>query len=116
MAWATPLFHGVEIMRTLAHPRRLRIIHRLAAGPAEVGRIAVDLGLSQPNVSQHLAGMRAAGVVEDHDRLPELLDVDEQVAVGRALVQALAGDGDDSRRAGDDVAGDGDTAARCATA
>jgi len=57
-----------EIMRTLAHPRRLRIIHRLAAGPVEVGRIAADLGISQPNVSQHLAGMRAAGVVEAERR------------------------------------------------
>lgn len=53
-----------EIMRTLAHPRRLRIIHRLAGGPVEVGRIATDLGISQPNASQHLAVMRAAGVVE----------------------------------------------------
>jgi DNA-binding transcriptional ArsR family regulator len=53
-----------EIMRTLAHPRRLRIIHRLAAGPIEVGRIAADLGISQPNASQHLAVMRAVGVVE----------------------------------------------------
>jgi ArsR family transcriptional regulator, virulence genes transcriptional regulator len=53
-----------EIMRTLANPRRLRIIHRLAGGPVEVGRIAADLGISQPNVSQHLAVMRAAGVVE----------------------------------------------------
>ena len=53
-----------EILRTLAHPRRLRIIHRLAGGPVEVGRIAVDLGISQPNASQHLAVMRAAGVVE----------------------------------------------------
>lgn len=57
-----------EIMRTLAHPRRLRIIHRLAAGPVEVGRIAADLGISQPSVSQHLAGMRAAGVVEAERR------------------------------------------------
>jgi len=53
-----------EIMRTLANPRRLRIIHRLAGEPVEVGRIAADLGISQPNVSQHLAVMRAAGVVE----------------------------------------------------
>jgi DNA-binding transcriptional ArsR family regulator len=53
-----------EIMRTLANPRRLRIIHRLAGGPVEVGRIAADIGISQPNVSQHLAVMRAAGVVE----------------------------------------------------
>ena len=53
-----------EILRTLAHPSRLRIIHRLAGGPVEVGRIAADLGISQPNASQHLAVMRAAGVVE----------------------------------------------------
>lgn len=53
-----------EIMRTLAHPRRLGIIHCLASGPVEVGRIARDLGISQPNASQHLAVMRAAGVVE----------------------------------------------------
>ena len=53
-----------DIMRTLAHPRRLRIIHLLAGGPVEVGRIALDLGISQPNASQHLAVMRTAGVVE----------------------------------------------------
>jgi DNA-binding transcriptional ArsR family regulator len=53
-----------EIMRTLAHPRRLRIIHRLSTGPVEVGRLAADLGISQPNASQHLAVMRAVGVVE----------------------------------------------------
>ena len=53
-----------EVMRTLAHPRRLQVIHRLSDGPVEVGRIAADLGMSQPNVSQHLAVMRAAGIVE----------------------------------------------------
>lgn len=53
-----------DIMRTLAQPRRLQIIHRLVAGPVEVSRIALDLGISQPNASQHLAVMRNAGVVE----------------------------------------------------
>ena len=53
-----------DIMRTLAQPRRLQIIHRLIEGPVEVSRIAVDLGISQPNASQHLAVMRNAGVVE----------------------------------------------------
>jgi DNA-binding transcriptional ArsR family regulator len=53
-----------EIMRTLAHPRRLQMIHRLAGGPVEVGRIAADLGISQPSASQHLAVMRSAGVVD----------------------------------------------------
>ena len=48
-----------EVLRTLASPRRLEILHRLADGPCEVGRLAEGLGLSQPNVSQHLAVLRA---------------------------------------------------------
>lgn len=53
-----------EVLKTLASPRRLEIIHLLSAGPREVGRLAEEMGISQPNVSQHLAVMRAAGVVE----------------------------------------------------
>jgi ArsR family transcriptional regulator len=53
-----------EVLKVLASPRRLEILHVLADGPMEVGRIAVALGASQPNVSQHLAVMRAAGMVE----------------------------------------------------
>ncbi|HEX8939159.1 MAG TPA: metalloregulator ArsR/SmtB family transcription factor [Candidatus Limnocylindrales bacterium] len=53
-----------EVLKTLASPRRLEIIHRLADGPCEVSRLAEEIGISQPNVSQHLAVMRAAGVVE----------------------------------------------------
>ncbi len=52
------------VLKTLANPRRLEIIHRLAEGPCEVGRLAEGLGVSQPNVSQHLAVMRSAGLVE----------------------------------------------------
>lgn len=53
-----------EVLRTLASPRRLDILHALVDGPREVGRLAEALGMSQPNVSQHLAVMRAAGIVE----------------------------------------------------
>jgi DNA-binding transcriptional ArsR family regulator len=53
-----------EVLKVLASPRRLDILHRLADGPCEVGRLAADVGVSQPNVSQHLAVMRAAGIVE----------------------------------------------------
>ncbi len=53
-----------EVLKVLASPRRLEILHRLAEGPMEVGRLAEALGASQPNVSQHLAVMRAAGIVE----------------------------------------------------
>ena len=53
-----------EVLKTLANARRLEILHRLVDGPCEVSRLAVDLGVSQPNVSQHLAILRTAGVVD----------------------------------------------------
>lgn len=53
-----------DILKTLASPRRLEILHRLALGPTEVSRLAADLAMSQPNVSQHLGVMRAAGIVD----------------------------------------------------
>jgi DNA-binding transcriptional ArsR family regulator len=53
-----------EVLRTLASPRRLEILHRLAAGPCEVGRLAETLGMSQPSASQHLAVLRVSGLVE----------------------------------------------------
>jgi ArsR family transcriptional regulator len=53
-----------EVLKTLSNPRRLEIIHLLADGPREVSRLAAEMGISQPNVSQHLALMRAAGLVE----------------------------------------------------
>jgi ArsR family transcriptional regulator len=53
-----------QVLKILASPRRLEILHWLAEGPIEVGRLAEALGVSQPNVSQHLAVMRSAGIVD----------------------------------------------------
>ena len=53
-----------EILKTLANPLRIEILHLLADGPREVGRLARLIGVSQPNVSQHLAVLRTAGLVE----------------------------------------------------
>jgi DNA-binding transcriptional ArsR family regulator len=53
-----------EVLKTLASPRRLEILHVVARGPIEVGRLAAVIGASQPNVSQHLAVLRSAGIVE----------------------------------------------------
>ncbi len=52
------------VLRILAHPRRLEMLHLLAEGPMEVGRLARQLGISQPNASQHLALLRSSGLVE----------------------------------------------------
>ncbi|HET7726736.1 MAG TPA: metalloregulator ArsR/SmtB family transcription factor [Candidatus Limnocylindrales bacterium] len=53
-----------EVLKTLASARRLEILHALAREPREVSRIAAELGVSQPNVSQHLAVLRSTGLVE----------------------------------------------------
>jgi DNA-binding transcriptional ArsR family regulator len=51
-------------IRALASPHRLRIVELLTGGPHEVNGIARFLGAGQATVSQHLAVMRAAGLVE----------------------------------------------------
>ena len=53
-----------DVLKVLSSSTRLEILHLLADGPIDVGRIAGAIGVSQPNVSQHLAVMRAAGLVE----------------------------------------------------
>ena len=52
-----------ELFATLASPRRLALVQRLAASPATVGELAEDLGVSQPLVSQHLRVLRQARLV-----------------------------------------------------
>lgn len=53
------------LLKSLASPMRLRIIHHLGeAGPVEVRKLAELFGLSQPAVSQHLAALRSVGLVE----------------------------------------------------
>jgi DNA-binding transcriptional ArsR family regulator len=75
-----------EVLKTLASPRRLEILHKLANGPIEVGRLAEAIGASQPNASQHLAVLRNAGIVEAERDGREvryrLTDPDVMVACG----------------------------------
>lgn len=53
-----------SLLRTLASPYRLRIVHLLGTGPREVNEVSRALDLSQTATSQHLGAMRAAGLVE----------------------------------------------------
>ncbi len=50
--------------KALADVNRLRIVRRLAEGPATVGELIDTVGLSQPLVSWHISRLKAAGVVE----------------------------------------------------
>jgi ArsR family transcriptional regulator len=79
------------VLKVLASPRRLEILHRLAEGPLEVGRLAAALGASQPNVSQHLAVMRSAGIVdaERDGREIRYRLVDPEVLVACAVMRGV---------------------------
>jgi len=80
-----------EVLKILASPRRLEILHVLADGPIEVGRLAAVLGVSQPNVSQHLAVMRTAGMVESERDGREIRYrlVDPEVLVACAVMRGV---------------------------
>ncbi len=53
-----------EISKTLAHPIRLAILHTLKNGEKTVNSLTETLGASQSNISQHLALMRKARIVQ----------------------------------------------------
>jgi ArsR family transcriptional regulator, nickel/cobalt-responsive transcriptional repressor len=50
-------------MQALAAPSRVLILGRLRGGPSNVGRLARDVGMSQPAVSQQLRILRHLGLV-----------------------------------------------------
>ena len=52
-----------SICHTLANPKRLEIIDHLRRGEMSVTELATALGISQSNLSQHLAIMRQKGIV-----------------------------------------------------
>lgn len=54
-----------RLFKALGDETRLRIVALLSHGELCVCHVQEALGLSQPNVSRHLAILRAAGVVED---------------------------------------------------
>jgi ArsR family transcriptional regulator len=50
--------------KALADVNRLRMVQRLAEGPATVGDLIETVGLSQPLVSWHIGRLKHAGIVE----------------------------------------------------
>ena len=67
---------AAALAAVLADPTRLAILSHLRGGEHRVGELAEHLGLAQSTVSQHLAILRAAGLISTHTH-------------GRASVSAL---------------------------
>lgn len=51
------------VLKTVAHPLRLRIVELLESGEKSVNEIKGLLGVTQPLTSQHLSQMRMRGVL-----------------------------------------------------
>jgi ArsR family transcriptional regulator, virulence genes transcriptional regulator len=55
---------AARLLEALANPRRLMILCELAEGERSVGELVPIVGLQQAALSQHLARLRADGLVE----------------------------------------------------
>lgn len=53
-----------ELAKVLTDPKRLMLLDALRDADRTVGELATALGMSLPNTSQHLAVLRAAGLVD----------------------------------------------------
>jgi ArsR family transcriptional regulator len=54
---------SAAIAKALADAKRLCVVERLADGERSVSDLSRDVGCQVPNMSQHLAVLRAAGIV-----------------------------------------------------
>lgn len=54
-----------RVCKTMGHPLRLALLNALRDGELSVGELAEAVASSQPLVSQHLAVMRAEGVLHN---------------------------------------------------
>ena len=54
---------SAAIARALADAKRLCVVERLAEGERSVSDLSRDVGCQVPNMSQHLAVLRSAGIV-----------------------------------------------------
>lgn len=83
-----------KLFRGLADPSRLGVLEALRDGPLPVGEVVNRTGLSQPNVSMHLACLAECGLVRwqrrgkfvDYEiadkRVARLLDQAEDLLLG----------------------------------
>jgi ArsR family transcriptional regulator, virulence genes transcriptional regulator len=54
---------SAAIAKALADAKRLCVVERLAEGERSVSDLSRDVGCQVPNMSQHLAVLRSAGIV-----------------------------------------------------
>lgn len=63
-AQARKIKEAAETLKLGSDPTRLKILLILRGGDRYVGAMCEEMEMSQPTTSHHLAGLRAAGVIE----------------------------------------------------
>lgn len=58
----------LDVFSVIGHPRRRAIVSALAGGDKAVSELVSELGVSQPTVSEHLAALKAVGLVDSSKR------------------------------------------------
>jgi DNA-binding transcriptional ArsR family regulator len=90
MANETATKGSTDLLRTLANPQRLKILSALSAGELSVADLLTHITLTQSALSQHLARLRAQGLVttrrQSRTIFYRIVD-DEALAMARALLR-----------------------------
>ena len=79
--------------RALGDAKRLCVLETLAGGERSVSELSREVGCQVPNMSQHLAVLRSAGLVEARRNGNTVYYrlADERVLEAYRLIQSLAG-------------------------
>ena len=83
---------SAAVARALADPKRLCVLETLAAGERSVSELSRDVACQVPNMSQHLAVLRHAGLVvsrRDGNNVFYRL-ADERVLEAYRMLQSIA--------------------------
>lgn len=75
-----------QILKTLGHVERLRILSLLSHGELTVSELVQILGLSQPRITQYINSLESAGIIE---RLKEGSWVFSRLRRGNASISAI---------------------------
>ena len=84
---------AAAVARALADPKRLCVVERLAAGEQSVSDLSREVGCQVPNMSQHLAVLRSAGLVASRRAGSTIFYrlADDRVLDAYRLLQEVAG-------------------------
>ena len=101
-----PLYQAkAEFFRTLGHPARIRILELLSQRDHAVHELLAEIDIEPSNLSQQLAVLRRAGLVEQRREGSEVVysvsvaEVRDLLMAARSILRQMIVDQDDLKRA-----------------